>query len=640
MPTYGAPVDEDGNEVDISEATGNGYYVDGVLGSDGGGGLGTQAAPWATIAHMLAVAGLASGDFVNLAGTFRESNTIATMSGVTWRQWVSKTQATIRGDVVVALSGWTLDTGAYYKAVGDGLNIKSVAIDWDTSVDSSGRHYGHLAAAADRATCQATDNTYFYDTSTTPDRLYVRIGANINPSGVVSIGYCVGGVNGLQVNACTNCVFSGVNFALWCDSSPGLGYAIFAVGNGNTITGCRTDDTGFHALGFVNGATTSNNLITNCIASGLGDGDAGGNGTNAFVFHATTAANLTNTNNVAIGCTIYRHTKLGRSGSQVAAAPTGVCGCLSHCSGGGTLSGIRWENITVISLGDLTSSSDASVHTMSELGYIFSADNVGAVSDVRDASTYPVIVKNCTFTNVRRQTLLAGIAFVGCTIDIREYDLNMSFHQNDATVDKNGFFGCAITFYTTNNSDIFYMNNASHVLTLESCSIAVLDSGVTNKDHVLFRNYSSTPTWHIHGCAIGFVRATGGNPRYFSYSTSFVNAVVWDVGGNAYFGIDDSTWWNDTRAHWMNGTVTQVNGGLGETDQLFAASHPFIDPTVNLDLSRGSTIYARKLPPTFSPKISYGINGVPFSFRFGAWQYGWGGIGGLSRSRERVSRGR
>ena len=256
------------------------YYVDAAGGFDGG--TNAPETPWATIDYAIDN-GFASeaGDTLHLSGTFYEQIRLSwqaghVCSGLTIKQWEGMPQAVIRGDTPTEVADWnetstntvyeyTLNAGTvpYWVNTGDANKhytlregIVSVTINWDTSIDQYGRHYGHLAQSdqiitgVDGVTALATvlaamdDQTWLFIPNPVAasggggGKIYIKLAAYADDAALdlaaPQINYVIGNRNGIEIGTptyttyptwgaydgrnVTNCTIDGLHVYLWCDS--------------------------------------------------------------------------------------------------------------------------------------------------------------------------------------------------------------------------------------------------------------------------------------------------------------------------------------------------------------------------------------------------------------------------------------
>ncbi len=369
----------------IGAAAGGTYYVDAQNGSDAGSG--GAADPWRTLSHAIgsAGAGSADGDTLYLAGTFREKLALISPGvGVTIAQWPGMPRAIVRGDVLTALSDWTYTgtPGVFEIALPPGTcdhvndrtlpeGIATVVVDWDSSIDAAGRHYGHLTRAQGLADCAMRPDSWWFAPSGTAGvdqdgsgtiRIhlaegYVGAGA-LHASGHV-IAYCLGNRNGIEIGTlrykdsnytqgdfavdnplgCRGFTLDGVWSYLWPDNGwrtqYGLGGLGVDVGEGtnifvnsmgyairpadfvnSTVRNVKTIDGGYHGCMFVGHLNHGNTFEDSEIWGGHGNPTSGGSSSGFFV------SNYGPGDKSIHGCrvtnvTVQKYTLLGRQTETV-----------------------------------------------------------------------------------------------------------------------------------------------------------------------------------------------------------------------------------------------------------------------------------------------------------------------------------
>lgn len=309
------------------------YYVDAVGGNDSNAGTSAGAA-WKTldkvrssgvVTYGTGVAGnrvFLSGTFQgNAAGTVINKLKLRPVDNCTIAQWAGMPKAIIRGDITPT---WSAGSAAYRwfttlpqadPTLGetDGISdyVASVVYNWDASVDSLGRNYGHLQRAANAAAVTGgADGAYLYFYEPTTRRLDICLATGDDQT---KAAWCRGNVDGIEIGTPTyesfpahdsalaagtlgnfsrpvyNFTLDGITVMLFCDSGKGgrasvvsIGYTIrIADGVYCIVRNCTTRDSGYHALMFV-GDACYGNLAEDCVFWGGAPNATSGNSFGLF----------------------------------------------------------------------------------------------------------------------------------------------------------------------------------------------------------------------------------------------------------------------------------------------------------------------------------------------------------------------
>lgn len=146
--------------------------------------------------------------------------------------------------------------------------MEGVTWNWDTSVDRSGRHFGHLTKVNSTGECDRTPYSWYYDGVTMSVNVTPAGGPTVSPaSGVIT--YVTRGPNaGITLQSAHGCRITGIESELWFNSEGGAYGISCEHASDSIIENCVTRDTSHHGIGFT-GFTGSNNTIRNCQVWGL-----------------------------------------------------------------------------------------------------------------------------------------------------------------------------------------------------------------------------------------------------------------------------------------------------------------------------------------------------------------------------------
>jgi len=589
------------------------WYVHAQNGSDSNAG--TISAPFATLGKLETV--MVSGDDAMLAGTFRESVTFEALDGCTWRQWHGQSEWCIRGDTVV--SSWTSVGGGVYSTtvtLSGTDTVESVVVNWDTSINANGLHYGHLTAGT---YASLSADQWGVSGST----LRVRLAGDANPAGF-TIAWCRGGTdsgNGFNLNGCSNCVVDDFCAQLWVDSDPNTGYGLRAYGNtdGNVYRINRTDDTGYHAV-CVNAylGTCSNNIIEPSRA-GLGRCAGNASGGIPLTFYTTQANQY---GNIGRDLHIVASPFLKRDGTTGTHTGT-IGGVYSHTNGVVALDGVTWERIRITypyAVGVNSSGVDAGnttrVAAASEEDW--TAYGVKAIECRIDGAFAPGLNLNAGMADVRCSYLFAGAATKSQStgvlystasgvartrlLDACEVMFNLGDSGSTAAVFVRGwtndrwvFLNCSFAEYGsgTNERRFFAPVGSSASIKAKQCIFAYCTSTATFRRFYNGDNYDSTP---ISNGVESFP------PRVFE-----------DCG---YYRIVDTVWSTsasfNTQAEWINASGIDAGGQASTTS-------PFEEPTFSARLKRSHALWTYRDTGT-SGHTAVGINRKLWTGTLGAYQ--------------------
>lgn len=279
------------------------WYADADVGSSGDG------TSWAlakkTLVEVAALIG--NGDTVNLRGTFRQPDYLAIASKSNVRI-VGDGTAWIRGDRILASGSWTNEGGGVYSqniGANQTFGGKSLGVveDWDTRIDGSGRHYGHLSpvtpgsdhAATVALVAAAANGSWSSFSDGSNGKVYVKPSDGGNPGSNGKVyGWCSSsdteatGGNGIILTTCTDCTVSNVTCALIMRMDGAQGYGVrLADCRRCVVEDCVVWDGGYHAVGAAK-SFADECIIRRCTAwGGFSDGSQI---VNPFVFASTADA--------------------------------------------------------------------------------------------------------------------------------------------------------------------------------------------------------------------------------------------------------------------------------------------------------------------------------------------------------------
>lgn len=605
------------------------YYVDASGGNDSNNGT-TTGTPFLTLAKCVAVA--AAGDTFNLKGTFRESADFRDKgTGITIQQWDGQTAAWIRGDTVV--SSFTVDGGCYKKTITASLTVHTVTANWDTQINAYGQHYGHLTKAASKVACQATDNTWYYDSGT--GELDVRIGANADPAGY-TVTYVAGNNNGLALGTTTSTPVSvswkNLTFALWCAPGAGFGYGVKCDTTQNSLASGNTyHDCGYHSQGFTNnnGVPMRNNWEKNSSAFGITAG-----GDSCFVAYADSGG--IDVDSGFENCYALLSPYLGMDGSPI--AQTGVtsavvCGFACHTSGSMTISRFRMRDCLVI-----TRTAHSS---MTNRMASYRVANATAPSDKLNPKTYGAWLDRCDALNGVSSAHKDSMAWTNSVIQ-----LSQAGTSGAANISNGGVLGdnssctaeawmlwkaCAISvdlnvgaagasmFNCRGNTTNHYRNN----IVLVNCSI-VNTSIYTSAQIRTFFNHiiTETPTMYARGCIfMHLTPGTGSNHNNLTYNNS---GITDQDGVNAMLKFKDNWYINMDTDRYSSASFCNTDAewlAKCDTTGVFEYGvNPFLDPSGYSTL--GLNTYGKNKQRFSLPNCGEGINRRAYSKQYGAYQYG------------------
>jgi len=573
------------------------YYLHATLGDDVNPG--SAAAPFRTCARLQSV--MHSGDRAFLAGTFREKLFLQNLSNITVAQWAGQDLAVLRGDRTLT-GAWGGGPAVWTTTIPAGQTPSAVVVDWDSSVDTYGRHFGFLTPLADAAQVETLSNSFAFDASS--HVLTINLGGEA--PGAHQIAYCVGGSDGLTIHGgsagVTNVTVDGIHAYLWADPAPGTGY-------GFKMRDCRNSvlrnhvaiDNGYHGTGWVNYAVPNTNNHEE-------NGEVwGATNDSCYVFY-TNVGDLTGArwNN----CVAYKYTFLGRNGLPL----TQVDKCSGfhwHTNGTGAL--VRDLEATGCRVYEFADSNNAPA---------FAGQNSSYPSDPNNWLTYPARLVECAVVRGKGGMVYPNsTAYVRCTLD---YSLSgASTTSAEAIFSDNGIAGPGAMLFDAcevmanldgAGSRAFFGVRAQVRWTFINSSI--LDTGVNTLAHRLIMWYGPQSGVLARGSIFAFRNRAGA--RGLNYNDSnpawlplhdFRDCVYVNVSDTAYSTVSNGTY-ND-KAEWKS---------LVDPDGVFLTQTPFADPSGVTGLAidpSGPLAGVRKRLAIATMK---GINGVVYSGSYGAYQ--------------------
>lgn len=593
------------------------WYVHAQSGSDSNAG--TLAAPFGTLTKLATV--MVSGDDAVLAGTFRESVTFTGLEGCAWRQWGGQSEWCIRGDTVIASNAWTSVGGGVYSttvSLAGTDTVEAVVVNWDTSINANGLHYGHLTAGT---YASLSEDQWGVSGST----LRVRLAGDANPSGF-TIAWCRGGTdrgNGFNLNGCSNCVVDDFCAQLWVDSDANTGYGLRAYGNtdGNVYRINRTDDTGYHAV-CVNAylGTCSNNIIEPS-RTGLGRCAGNASGGIPLTFYTTQANQY---GNIGRDLHIVASPFLKRDGLTGTHTGT-IGGVYSHTDGVVALNGVTWERIRITypyAVGVNSSGVDAGnttrVAAASEEDW--TAYGVKAIECRIDGAFAPGLNLNAGMADVRCSYLFAGSA-------TKSQSTGVLYSTASGVARTRLLDACEVMFNLGDSGStaaVFVRGWTNDRWVFLNCSFAEYGTGTNERR--FFAPVGSTASVTAKQCIFAYTASTATFRRFYNGDSGYDNSTVSNGVESfaprvfedcSYVRIVDTVWSSradfNTQAEWINASGIDA-GGQAST------STPFEEPAFSARLKRSHALWTYRDTGT-SGHTLVGINRKPWTGTLGAYQY-------------------
>lgn len=595
------------------------YYVNasalGTTGSDSANGL-TTTTPYLTLGKLVTV--ITTNDTAYLSGTFEESITLTTPSGESYRQWVGMPQAILRGDRTFNPVWSTSDAaGAAHsiKATLAGTNaVANVTYLWDTSLDVYGRHYGYLVNVATKELCESTQHSWCQVAGS--NLLYVNYNNTTTAAPSGTIRWCIGTLNGIKfTGGATNCAVSGLHFYCFTDAAN-IAYAVKIEGAvGCTVEDCVAWDSGYHAFGTLNGAS-SGTIFRRCVSRGLSGGNSVG--PTSFVAHATDPAKV---NGVAFeDCYADPYTLLLTDGTVSTAAtesaPTKACvGFFSHSDGTTqNVANLEYRHCTV----RCWTGTSAPNRTP------FGGTDAKVPTDPNIWSTYGVRLVDCVGLNGTSHTVSAygSFAALRCSFNFSQqaaggYALSGSIQTlaaAGATV-YTLWQACEIIGNLDTNGVGLLLTQGHEARFYNS---TLLDIGCNQSAVKQIVYYVSTTGDKLiaRDSVFGYVMTAGGN-QYFLKNEGTIGLAdaKRDILGCSIVNVVDGLYSSNTSIDtWAEWVVS------GDAQAVRIVGSPWLNPNLNTDLNRSSNAYA--LTPGTAPSVpASGVNGLRYSGHRGPWQY-------------------
>lgn len=607
------------------------YYADSGA---AGGGDGSSGTPFNTLAACVAVA--AAGDTFNLKGTFRETADFRDKGdNITIQQWSGQTPAWIRGDTVV--SSFTVDGGCYKKTIATSLTVRTVTANWDTQINSFGQHYGHLTLATSKANCQATDNSWYYDSVS--GELDIRIGANADPAGY-TVTYVSGSLNGLDVGSTTSTAAVGINvknltFALWSSPSAGTGYGLRMYSCQNSLSEGNTYyDCGYHSQGLVNynGVPMRNVWEKNSSTFGITAA-----GDSAFVAYADTGG--IDVDSGFENCYVRLSPYLGMDGNPIAQSGVSsatVLGIICH-----TTSALNIKKFKAIDC--LVSVGTTHASMTNRMGSYRTA-NVAAPGNQDDWRTYGAILLRCHTTTGVSALSKGSAAWVYSVIDLSQAGTsgaarvtNGGVLGDNAAIDDHTYMlwhGCDIrvnldiSSVAADHSMMFQVrgntstSKATHIR-LIGCS--VVNTSMSTAAQVRgFFNHIVTASPTIYARQTIFMHrlaASGSNHNNLTYNNS---GITTDELVASMLKFKDCWYINMDSDRYASGTFVNDSSEWAskvDANGVYGTRSPFLDDSGASPLSLNA--YGKSVQKYVLPNIKDGINRRLYSKHYGAHQYGF-----------------
>lgn len=599
------------------------WYVSTLTGNDTTG-TGSVAAPFATISKVNTLRAantltLAAGDRLLLEGTF-ETATIDGLDGVTITGWGSGYE--FRG--ARRPVSWSVVSGNVYATtitLGGGESVVSVVVDWDTSLNANGLHFGHLSPGT---YASLGTNEWAVSGST----LRVNLGGT-NPGSVVT-EYCVGGINGLTISNATNCTIKQFVGNLYPDGSAGKGYAFFGYGVGNTLLIDEINDTGYHAAGWVGGYCSYNVIAPDPGGRGRIAGMVDGN--IPLVFYTAQNSQVGNT---ARDLEIVASPLLLRTGpGNRISTSYSIGGCYSHTDGARTFDGVEWRNIRVWY-----------PYTVGVNSTPFQAGNTTVPSDGNEAdyTLYGARFIDCRVYGAGAPgiNLNDSVAFRHCSLRFdgsgtKAQTTGTFYSTASGTKRKMLFDDCEIMSNIDGASTgrIFRTWSKERIILL-NCSIA--ETGTGTNERAFFMPVGESVSIKARQCVFSIASSAASFRRFF-YGDSWANTAntegyvprdfldcsVARIATGQYSSNADY----NTAAEWdgSDGVApVGVDAGFADTTKQHLASNPFVEPVFagqpvsNLRLKTTSALWTYRDTGT-ALHGDLGINKKQWTGTLGAYQ--------------------
>lgn len=342
------------------------YYIDMSRGL--GVGTGTAADAWGSFEDAQA-AFSESGARFYIGGMSRVGLKVQTPgNGVTLTQWPGKPQWGVRLDQVINNNQWVYagTAGVFdYTIANSTLDnftecVATVVVNWDTSIDAAGRHYGHLQLSTTNTAASMPSDSFFMTKNGSGGGTlrckfsegWTSTAALISAAPVVA--YVPGNRNGIEIGTPTYTTYptfgaytddnknvvglriefghfylaADTGFRSKLDSGAGeagstnvgtrsIGYGVrVADGENCSIIGCTFIDNGYHHAMYV-GDFCRGNIFEDIVSWGGGNNPNAGNSAGAFYTGPSGTGNKNIAGCVARRWVAYVYTYLGRSGDPI-----------------------------------------------------------------------------------------------------------------------------------------------------------------------------------------------------------------------------------------------------------------------------------------------------------------------------------
>lgn len=589
----------------------------------GSGGAGTEANPYTGTQARAQLAALANGDTAYLCGrldsnyTSAAAVTMASKTGVTWRQWSGQKQACISGGIPVT-GAWTGPvSNVYSTTLATGLSILGVTIRYYDPARLNGE-YSRCAYLAKVATPSGTDHSFNYNSGTgalqvrssllsaapstytaalsipaawadqsatvaaTPITLYEIEYIRANP----------GSTGTTYFNGCSTTLLKGI---MWdrgdIRSTTEASYLLdFVGGTGNRTENCWVTDGGYHNIGHI-GTTNASNVVAKSLVSDMG---AYNGGTSTVHYNSTT----TPTTRAEIQGSRIRSSHLrGVAGTILAVdngyggAYSGYTACYAHTNATPTLTDMTVRDCEIV-MGDHYANVEGTTAgnqepkrgDVNDTGdYVFQAINnryrYEAIAG-RTVTTRPqlsITTNTGSYRNCRFDFSGSGYT-TGANINTTGNNGTI-FYPSSITQARTLFSGCTFISDQTPNSganpSVFVCTRTAginNVLTFENCTFVL--NGAWSSGDVLFAcsaDADNTAELRFKRCMfINAATITGSGSCYLfaTYSAQNTTQTLQRLNrtffeGCAYIGLNATTGYFRI-ANFGSGTAaawTAVTGG-------------------------------------------------------------------------------
>ena len=559
------------------------FYVDG---NSAVNGTGTELSPFNTLTAVPAI----EDSEVYVAGTLREAvQWSGVRRGTVVQQWAGKPQAELRGDVIAPPDEWTRqDNGVFSTAIPSPPS--SVVWNWDTNVDSQGRHFGHLRGVASLAECRSAAATWFFDQGMATLYLHPPAGAQSPDIGDVYAWVRTG--CGFTLSQCEDLTIDGLQFRLWTDPSSGNGYGIkFTSATNCTISNCLFEDCGYHSIGFI-GSICERNQIISCVARGLHGRSI------HFVFYSG-GTDIVGCR--ATDCEAHLYNILDWQGDRLETQDT-AGGYFTHTGSPAMIADVEFRRCVAIGYEGATGNSFGVGMTTT------------LAAEGRKAIEYPVRYVECDAVNCDYANVSGHVAFIRCRFDLRKAAISGGNSSSCFVFNRSGTQVAieSSEFITrldgTNVSRAIWPKNPGDVLYL---------LGVTFYDEFPQAASRSFVRMGETGLVVAeqCVFASAAE-MYLTNGASTNTPANFDFTNCWYFGIGP-TWYSaspelNERSEWK---------ALVDTSGWYNIDPNLIAPPEDLAPAPGGALWRVRVPLEGVTRL--GISGKAYDGRLGAHQFGW-----------------